>query len=84
MKKLSLKHFVFAIPVMMGLSESVAQTVAKPTEPGINVTNMNKKIKPTDDFFKYVNGTWLDKTEIPADFERSLDKHQVQIQYRSR
>jgi putative endopeptidase len=70
MKNLSLKHFVFAIPVIMGLSKSQAQTVAKPTESGINVTNMNKKIKPTDDFFKYVNGTWLDKTEIPADRSR--------------
>jgi putative endopeptidase len=70
MKKISLKHYVFAIPLIMGLTESAAQTVTKPTEPGINVTNMNKKIKPTDDFFKYVNGTWLDKTEIPADRSR--------------
>jgi len=24
-------------------------------------------IKPGDDFFRYANGTWLDKTQIPAD-----------------
>ena len=35
--------------------------------PGIILENMDTSVKPTDDFFKYVNGTWLDKTEIPAD-----------------
>ncbi|WNW01224.1 M13 family metallopeptidase [Tenacibaculum sp. HL-MS23] len=28
---------------------------------------MDTSVKPTDDFFRYVNGTWMDKTEIPAD-----------------
>ena len=35
--------------------------------PGINLENMDKKIKPGDDFFRYVNGAWVDKTEIPGD-----------------
>lgn len=34
---------------------------------GINYDNMDKSIHPGDDFFAYVNGTWLNKTEIPAD-----------------
>jgi len=36
-------------------------------EPGINVSYMNTKISPTQDFFQYVNGTWLSQTEIPSD-----------------
>jgi endothelin-converting enzyme/putative endopeptidase len=36
-------------------------------EPGINVSYMNTKISPSQDFFQYVNGTWLQKTEIPSD-----------------
>jgi putative endopeptidase len=28
---------------------------------------MDKTVKPGDDFFRYVNGTWFDKTEIPSD-----------------
>ncbi len=40
---------------------------AKPKEPGINVANMDTKISPSQDFFRYVNGTWLEKTEIPSD-----------------
>lgn len=34
---------------------------------GIVLENMDKTVKPTDDFFRHVNGTWLDKTEIPDD-----------------
>ncbi|MFH6992918.1 M13 family metallopeptidase [Flavobacterium sp. FlaQc-48] len=36
-------------------------------EPGINVSYMNTKISPSQDFFQYVNGTWLSQTEIPSD-----------------
>ncbi|UMB60044.1 M13 family metallopeptidase [Lutibacter sp. A80] len=35
--------------------------------PGIIVENMDTSVKPNDDFFRYVNGSWLDKAEIPAD-----------------
>src|SRR3546814_9630011 len=28
---------------------------------------MNKNVKPGDDFYSYVNGTWQAKTTIPAD-----------------
>ena len=34
---------------------------------GIIKQNMDLTIKPGDDFFTYVNGTWLANTEIPAD-----------------
>ena len=34
---------------------------------GIATENMDLTIKPGDNFFKYVNGTWLANTEIPAD-----------------
>jgi len=35
--------------------------------PGIIVENMDTSVRPNDDFFRYVNGAWYDKTEIPAD-----------------
>jgi predicted metalloendopeptidase len=37
---------------------------------GINLEAMDKNVKPSEDFFKFVNGTWLLKTEIPADKTR--------------
>lgn len=34
---------------------------------GIDKQHFKLSIKPGDDFYKYVNGTWLDEFEIPAD-----------------
>lgn len=34
---------------------------------GIELTNLDTQVKPQQDFFRYVNGNWLAKTEIPAD-----------------
>lgn len=37
---------------------------------GINTNFMDKSVDPADNFFRFVNGQWLDKTEIPADRTR--------------
>ncbi len=34
---------------------------------GVLHENMDLSVKPGDDFFSYVNGTWVAETEIPAD-----------------
>ncbi|GAA4046148.1 M13 family metallopeptidase [Flavobacterium chungnamense] len=46
------------------------QINAQQKNPGINLDLMDKSVKPGDDFFRYVNGSWFDKTEIPADRTR--------------
>jgi len=46
------------------------ETNAQQKTPGINTTLMDKSVSPKDDFFKFVNGTWLKNTEIPADKTR--------------
>ncbi len=60
------------------------------TEPalvsGIDKTAIDKDTRPQDDFFRYVNGTWLDETEIPASksrygvFNFLFDETQIQLQ----
>jgi predicted metalloendopeptidase len=35
---------------------------------------MDKDVKASNDFFRYVNGTWLDKTEIQATERGSFDE----------
>lgn len=49
--------------------EQVAQAPSKPVlgAYGIATENMDLSVRPGDNFFKYVNGTWLTNTEIPAD-----------------
>jgi putative endopeptidase len=39
----------------------------KPLVSGLVLENMDKSLHPGDDFFSYMNGAWLDQTEIPAD-----------------
>jgi putative endopeptidase len=34
---------------------------------GIDTTGMDRSARPQDDFFRYVNGRWADRTEIPPD-----------------
>jgi predicted metalloendopeptidase len=63
------KKMLLTLPILIGFSEMQAQTKPAKT-PGIDVTLMDKTVRPQDDFFQYVNGDWLDKTEIPSDRTR--------------
>ncbi|MBN2013250.1 M13 family metallopeptidase [candidate division KSB1 bacterium] len=45
----------------------LASGCAKQAEKPIDPKNMDMSVKPGDNFFRYVNGGWLDRTEIPAD-----------------
>jgi putative endopeptidase len=67
MKKVLTKRLLFVIPALIWVSESQAQTAVNAAEPGINVSYMDKNAKANENFFRFVNGSWLDKTEIPAD-----------------
>ena len=35
--------------------------------PGIDTAGMDLSVRPQDDFFRYVNGRWVDTTPIPGD-----------------
>ena len=78
---MTIKHIL--APSLMALSLALASCADKPetdapqstpvaTTPvlgsfGVAIENMDKSVKPGDNFFNYVNGTWLKNTEIPAD-----------------
>src|SRR5256714_5495448 len=34
---------------------------------GFDLSGMDTNTKPGDDFFRYANGAWIDKTQIPPD-----------------
>ena len=36
----------------------------------INEEYMDKKVRPQDDFYNYVNGNWMKTTQIPPDRSR--------------
>ncbi|GGF27753.1 M13 family metallopeptidase [Flavobacterium limi] len=66
MKKVLTTPMFYAFSAMLSFAVAEAQNTT-PKEPGINVSFMKKEISPKEDFFQYVNGTWLDRTEIPSD-----------------
>ena len=49
---------------------------------GIELGNMDTSVRPQDNFYRFVNGTWLQETEIPADRARwgSFDELREQSQ----
>jgi putative endopeptidase len=55
-------------PEPAGVAPPAAAEPAAPTlASGIDLENFDRSVRPQDDFYRYVNGTWLAKTEIPAD-----------------
>jgi len=67
-----MKRFAFAISALALtglLATADAQPAAKPTFGawGVDLSGMDKSVKPGDDFFDYANGTWFKTAVIPAD-----------------
>jgi putative endopeptidase len=63
----------FALTVLALAGTACAALAAVPAEKptfgtwGIDLTGMDRSVKPGDDFFLYANGAWLKTVEIPAD-----------------
>ncbi len=51
-------------------SSSKYQKEETKEETGLNLKNMDTTVRPQDDFYNFVNGTWMKKTKIPADRSR--------------
>ena len=66
-----MRHFRFLkIPIaslLLGMLALFAQPAAAPETHGINVANMDRSVKPGDDFYRFANGEWIKRTEIPPD-----------------
>ncbi|HJW57975.1 MAG TPA: M13-type metalloendopeptidase [Burkholderiaceae bacterium] len=45
----------------------VAASAVATTASGIDMKNFDSAVRAQDDFYRHVNGAWLEKTEIPAD-----------------
>ena len=69
-KKLSFL-LVFALLIsIVSCKKENKETVLLEKTPGINLDYMDNTVKPNENFFKHVNGKWLETTEIPADRTR--------------
>ena len=46
---------------------AAAAAVAPALTSGLFLQNFDRTVRPQDDLYRFVNGTWLKTTEIPAD-----------------
>ena len=70
MNKLLLGASALLLLAACGQEQTTSQQVAGDApalKSGIGLEAMDTSVRPGDDFFAYVNGTWVAETEIPAD-----------------
>ena len=62
-----MKHLALALSIVAAaLGWSVqAQQASSAVKSGIDRSNFDPSVRPQDDFFQYVNGGWLARTQIP-------------------
>src|SRR5690606_23312533 len=70
-----MKRFIAALGVLCLAACTTPGTGRDPAaaqglKSGIDPANMDPSANPRDDLYRYVNGGWLDRTEIPADRAR--------------
>ena len=75
-----IKRLLLTVACLLGAISLRAQTQpAKPdashssknqAPPAFDTKNMDKSVKPGDDFFRYANGGWLKRTPIPPEYAR--------------
>jgi putative endopeptidase len=54
-------------PTATAAPEPMPKETTLPEGVGINLSYMDTTVSPGEDFFRYVNGNWIDQTEIPGD-----------------
>jgi len=61
------RSFTVACIAALAITSLSAQNASPPRVPGLDTTGMDRSVRPQDDFFRFMNGAWVDKTPIPPD-----------------
>jgi endothelin-converting enzyme/putative endopeptidase len=70
-KSMNLALILFAVcPFALAPLTAHAQDAPAQDIHGIVVANMDRAVKPGDNFFEYANGEWIKRTDIPPDRAR--------------
>jgi putative endopeptidase len=56
---------LLAIPGAAAFAQT--RSTGRALRPGIDESGFDKAVRPQDDLYRYVNGSWIARTEIPAD-----------------
>jgi len=81
MKKLALALTCVALAATAAAGQQQSAAPAKPAFGtwGVDLTAMDKSVRPGDDFFTYVNGNWLKSAVIPPDRSSTGSFQDLQI-----
>lgn len=69
MKKLTLSLFLLTGLGVQNLvhAQKTTKVMTQNNNKAIDISAMDKSVRPQDDFYNYVNGTWMKTAKIPAD-----------------
>lgn len=69
MKKLTLSLFLLAGVCSQNTLDAQAKSTksVSTTDKGLDISLMDKSVRPQDDFYNYVSGTWMKTAKIPSD-----------------
>ena len=70
--------------VCAALVLSMAAAAEPALKSGIDLQYVDRSVRPQDDFYRHVNGRWLDSAQIPADQERVTPSAQLNVVIRTR
>jgi endothelin-converting enzyme len=62
------RRTVIVALALASLAAAAAEPAPVPLASGIDMTTMDRNVRPQDDLFRYVNGTWLANTPFPAEY----------------
>jgi len=65
-------------PVDAGSGDAMGADASRPAlTSGVLKDNMDNSVRPQDDFYRFVNGAWLERTEIPAERVRWGSSYEI-------
>ena len=67
MKKNTFSKTVLWASLLAACGNPPKETPAKTEEKGLDISAMDTSVRPQDDFYNYVNGSWMKTAKIPAD-----------------
>ena len=72
MNKLMISAAALAVLVACGQQPAIeaVSEAAAPLSSGVDISYLDADVRPGDDFFAYVNGKWVEETEMPGDKSR--------------
>ena len=62
-----MRNLLWCSLILIGARSSSQAADKLAPRSGVDATGFDKAVRPEDDFFRYVNGGWIERTEIPAD-----------------